>query len=542
MEQYEEQFGVPAPDTEPGMNLISVDYDIVMVNRPNERLYAKPMVAMLGNKCYREFEKRDAPCPHCPGTFALVTGEAQETETTGLRDDGTRFAARIKAHPVIGPDNRPTGFIEIVEDITEQKRAESLASIDGQLQTWLAGIQNVRGALREALRASLMVEGIDCGAAFMLQPGSAQIELVVERGLNPASLDVFTEMARRTALQGAAASPPMDLYGAARPAGTPRVVTVVPVLNRCTPLAVIIVGSTVYPVIPPSLRNGLQVLGTTVGTAISRILAEQSRGDAIADLEAVITVSPLATWAVDAQGCITMWNKAAEKVFGWRAGEVVGNPPPWGTGPVDTSVPEVVLQRKDGSPVDVRLSAARFRDVVGDDSALIFLAEDLRAQRRIAELEARVAELEGRLGTANVPSPPVDSRPKGLEGLRVFIVDGGEEWGEELAAILTVLGCTPTRCVAPEHTAEALAKADEAERRFCVAVVALLGPGGASGLGQRAVLRSLGLDAPVILSSDVEVRGHEQHGIAAVITRPYEIDAVREALTAALRERERPCD
>ncbi len=97
------------------------------------------------------------------------------------------------------------------------------------------------------------------------------------------------------------------------------------------------------------------------------------------------------------------------------------------------------------------------------------------------------------------------------------------------------------RCVAPEHTSEILAKADAAARQFCVAVVALVGPGGTSGLGQRAALRSLGLDAPVILSSDVEVRGHEQHGIAAVITRPYKEEAVREALLAALQERERPC-
>jgi PAS domain-containing protein len=539
VEQYEEQFEIPSPDTEPGMNLISVDYDIVMVNRPNERLYAKPMVAMLGNKCYREFEKREAPCTHCPGTLALATGEAQETETTGLRDDGTRFSARIKAHPVIGPDNRATGFIEIVEDITEQKRAESLASIDGQLQTQLSRIQNVGSAIREGLLASLLVEGIDCGAAFMLRTGAGKPELVVERGLNPASIDMFTEMARRTAAQGAAASPPVDLYGAARPAGTPRVVTVVPVLHRNAPLAIIILGSTVYPVIPPSLKNGLQVLGTTVGTAISRILAEQSRGDAIADLEAVIAVSPLATWAIDAQGCITMWNKAAEKLFGWRAGEIVGSPPPWGRSLADGSPPDAVLNRKDGTTVEVRLSSALFRDVVGNDSARIFVAEDLRAQKRIAELEARVVELEVQLEAGGVPVSPAENRRPGLEGLSVLIIDGGEDWGEELAGTLTALDCAPVRCVAPEHISEVLAKADVASRRFCVAVVALVGPGGASGLGQRATLRSLGLDAPVILSSDVEVRGHEQHGIAAVITRPYQTEAVREALVAALRER--PC-
>ena len=536
MEQKEEQFGTQMPDAEPGMNLISVDFDIVMVNRTNERLYAKPMVAMLGNKCYREFEKRDEPCPHCPGRLALQTGVAQEAETTGMRDDGTRFAARIKAHPVIGPDNRPTGFIEIVEDITEQKRAESLASIDGQLQTWLAGIQNVRGALREALRAALLVEGIDCGAAFVVGSGDGRLDLVQDRGLAPASIEAFAEIARKASLPGAATQPHVEHMGAAWVAGSPRAITVVPIVHRGARLAILVVGSTVYPVMPASLRTGLQVLGATTGTAISRILAEQSRGDAIADLEAVISVSPLATWAVDGRGHITMWNKAAEKVFGWRGGEVVGSAPPWGPSPTAPGSREAVLDRKDGLPVEVRVSSARFRDVVGNDSAHIFIAEDLRTERRVLELQAQVAELEARLASETEADKAIEAPAGSLEAVRVFIVDGNEPWGEELSEVLTALGCRPVRCAAPEHTAEALAEAGAAARPFRVAVVALVGPGGASGLGQRAALRSLGLDAPVILSSDVEVRGHEQHGIAAVIRRPYEPEAVRGALLAALRE------
>jgi PAS domain S-box-containing protein len=539
VDRLDEQFEAPVSETEPGMNLISVDFDIIMVNRTNERLYAKSMTALLGNKCYQEFEKRDEPCPHCPGRLALQTGEAQEAETTGMRDDGTLFSARIKAHPVIGPDNRPTGFIEIVEDITEAKRAESLASIDAQLQTWLAGIQNMRSALREALRATLMVEGMDCGATFVLDR-EGRPDLVLEKGLNPASAEMFAELARRTARDGIPASPPVEMYGAARPAGSPRVAAVVSVVHRNTPLAVLVVGSTVYPVIPPSLRNGLQVLGTTTGTAISRILAEQSRGDAIADLEAVISASPLATWAVDGQDRITTWNKAAERVFGWRAGEVVGSPPPWGRDQNATAPRDAVLARKDGARVEVRLSSARFRDVVGNDSALIFIAEDLSAQKRIEQLEARVAELEQLLATGPPVSSPCREDPV-FEDMRVLIVDGDEDWGAELAEVLCCLGCTPVRCAAPERMTEALAAADAADRRFCLAVVALLGPGGASGLGQRAALRSLGLDAPVILSSDVDVSGHEQHGIAAVITQPYEPEAVRQALLEALREREAPC-
>jgi PAS domain S-box-containing protein len=527
VEQDDTQFEAAAPDTEPGMNLISVDYDLVMVNRTNERLYGKPMVALLGNKCYWEFEKRDEPCPHCPGRLALETGEAHETETTGLRDDGTRFEARIRAHPVIGPDNRPTGFIEIVEDITEQKRAEALARIEIQLQSALAGIQNIRGALREALSAALLVEGIDCGAAFLLNEGGEGPGLVAQHGLKPASLQAFALVAK-----GGAG------YTPAGEAGSPRVAAAIPVLHRCSPLASIVVGSTVYPHIPPSLRSGLLALGATTGTAISRILAEQSRGDAIADLEAVITASPLATWAIDGRGRITMWNRAAEKVFGWRASEVSGSPPPWGPvfSAAGTGPRETVLDRKDGRPVEVRLSTAPFRDVIGNDSALIFIAEDLRAERRILELEAHVARLEARLAAAT--ATPLTPAPEAisLEGVRVLVVDGNEPWGEELAGVLSSLGCIPTRCGVPEQTSAALAQAGATGDAFGVAVVALVGPGGASGLGQRAALRSLGLQAPVVMSSDVEVRGHEQHGIAAVIKRPYNEDAVRDALMTALRQ------
>jgi len=307
-----------------------------------------------------------------------------------------------------------------------------------------------------------------------------------------------------------------------------------------------VVGSTVYPHIPQSLRNGLMALGATTSTAISRIAAEQSRGDAIADLEAVIAASPLATWALDGCGRVTMWNKAAEKVFGWRAAEVSGSPPPWGPVPsgAGRGPRETVLDAKDGRPVEVRLSTAPFRDVIGNDSALIFIAEDLRAQRRILELEAQVARLETRLVEMKAaPESPL-SETMDLTGARVLIIDGNEPWGEELTAVLISLGCLPTRCGAPEQTGTATGEARSAPTEpvtagdaFDVAVVALMGPGGASGLGQRAALRSSGLRVPVVMSSDVDVRGHEQHGIAAVIRRPYSEQAVRDALLTALRER-----
>jgi CheY-like chemotaxis protein len=124
-------------------------------------------------------------------------------------------------------------------------------------------------------------------------------------------------------------------------------------------------------------------------------------------------------------------------------------------------------------------------------------------------------------------------RPTEQEGARVLVIDGGEGWGKELAAVLSGLGHIPVRCASVQEAAALLEQADAATS-YSLAVVALLGPGGYSGLRTAAALRSLGPTLSVALSSDVDVQGYEQHGVAAVIKRPYRPEAVAQALRAAL--------
>jgi PAS domain S-box-containing protein len=57
----------------------------------------------------------------------MATGRPADVETEGVRDDGSRFAAYLRAFPVFEADGTIKGFIEIVEDITEHKQtAEKL--------------------------------------------------------------------------------------------------------------------------------------------------------------------------------------------------------------------------------------------------------------------------------------------------------------------------------------------------------------------------------------------------------------------------------
>jgi PAS domain S-box-containing protein len=535
-----DRFSPVSPDAEPGMNLISSDFDLIMVNRVNERLYGKPMVELLGKKCYREFEKREEPCPHCPGRLSLVSGESHAAETEGIRDDGTWFSARVRTHPVQGPGNQPTGFIEVVEDTTEEKRAEKLARIDSDLQTSLAAADTIQKALLCCLEAALRVEGVDAGCIFSVDWAKREMKLVSQRNFSPDYVAALMESGLESAMSGEL---PTHL---ARLPGAPRASELVPIVHRNQRVAVMVVGAYVYSAIPPSLRAGLQGLGATTGNAVSRILAERSRGDAVADLEAFITIAPLATWLLDPEGRLTMWNRAAERLLGWRAGEVLGRRPPFDslpqseivTGQPEATGREVTLLAKDGTPVHVRLTTAPFRDVVGNASARIVMTEDLSLQRRVAALESKSDHLTAALELACQEQNQTDKTTSldapGAEA-RLLVIDADPCRNRLAVQTLEQLGWQAVGCSSIDQAADSIAAGQMDGRTFSAALVELIAPDGSSGLELKSQLRALGMDGPVIVCSDADILGYEFHGFAAALKRPYSEELLKQTVDLTLR-------
>jgi PAS domain S-box-containing protein len=114
-------------------------------------------------------------------------------------------------------------------------------------------------------------------------------------------------------------------------------------------------------------------------------------------LRTIIDASPLAITALDDQGRLAMWNVAAERLFGWRAGDVLGQRPP--IVPPDEqaaghAAPEADLRagprsgvalrrrRRDGSLVDVSLWTAPARDAHGRITGLLALYADIGDRKR----------------------------------------------------------------------------------------------------------------------------------------------------------------
>jgi PAS domain S-box-containing protein len=124
LRESEERYRSLVDNISMGITLMDCHYRIVTINRVHADMIGRPVEHCIGQECFRVFEKREAVCPHCPGTRAMATGMPAEVEAMGVRDNGTTYPARVQAFPLFGSDMTINGFIEVVEDITDRKHTE----------------------------------------------------------------------------------------------------------------------------------------------------------------------------------------------------------------------------------------------------------------------------------------------------------------------------------------------------------------------------------------------------------------------------------
>jgi PAS domain S-box-containing protein len=157
---------------------------------------------------------------------------------------------------------------------------------------------------------------------------------------------------------------------------------------------------------PDKTGKAIRMVGTAQDIT-ERKQAEETLRETNHTLQALIEASPLAIITLDSEAKVKTWNPAAEQIFGWSAGEVIGRFNPIIPkekenefkkivesvleGKVFSNL-EVIRQKKDGSKIHMSLSTAPLRDanghIRGAMGILADMTERLRAEEAVKQSEA----------------------------------------------------------------------------------------------------------------------------------------------------------
>jgi PAS domain S-box-containing protein len=321
------------------------------------------------------------PLPHdqCPMAIALREGRpVRGVSAIAERPDGTRVHFMPYPTPIKGASGKVIGAVNMLVDITEQKRAEEAqarlaaivassvdaiysTSLDGAIQTWNQGAEHLFGyTAAEVLGqpVTLLIPEDRQGEERQLSERIGSGEVVVNFETKRRAKDGRT----------------FDVSLAASP-----------------------------------IRNAA---GRVVGTSrIPRDITERKRAEeARARLAAIVASSDDAIVSKSLDGIIRTWNKGAERTFGYTAEEAVGRH-------ITLIIPEdrhheedmvlgkvrrgetvdhfeTVRRRKDGQLLNISLTVSPIRDAHGQVIGASKIARDITERKRMdAQLEGLVSAL-----------------------------------------------------------------------------------------------------------------------------------------------------
>lgn len=106
-----------------GISVLDADLTIRRVNKVMNQWYAANL-PLEGKKCYQCYHNSDKPCEPCPTIRCMKTGQTERDVVPGLPGTKVKWI-ELFCYPIKEPTSGEiTGIVEIVRDITEQKKAE----------------------------------------------------------------------------------------------------------------------------------------------------------------------------------------------------------------------------------------------------------------------------------------------------------------------------------------------------------------------------------------------------------------------------------
>ena len=332
--------------------------------------------------CFYTETDREHHLPQETLQKAAYSGRVEETGWR-VRKDGSKFWANAVITSLYEANGALRGYSKVVRDITDRKLAEAaLSESEGRLAGVIASAMDSIITIDEEQRIVLFN-----GAAerTFLCPGSEAIGQPITRfipqrfhGAHAGHIHKFGEAGVTNRAMG-----PKHVLWAVRADGLEFQIE--------ASISQVVTG------------------GKKLFTAILRDVTERVRAEAVKEhLAAVVDFSDDAIISKDLDGRINAWNRGAEKIFGYPAAEVMGQPmrtlfPPDRVNEESGILErirrgesiahfETVRVRKDGKHIDVSVTISPIWDGNGAIVGASKIARDITARKQAEEKLARQAE------------------------------------------------------------------------------------------------------------------------------------------------------
>lgn len=357
-----------------GAVVVAADGTIVYSNRRFADMVGMPLDRVIGSLFHHFLFQED-----CPVLQAL---REEEGATPGLRQEcevrcanGTPVPVQLSVRPMRTGGMRRLCII--ATDITDRKLAEEkLLASERQLRLIFDQIPAAVWTTDKNLRI-LSASGAVLGPAFLRSEDL--IGMTIQEFLdNPDELSAPL-VAHLAALKGQHRSYEYNLAGK------------------------------IFSVNVQPLRNAFDEIAGVIGVALD--VTENKRAMAsVAKLAAIVESSQDAIFGTTVSGYITSWNRGAEQMFGYSAGEVAGQhisiitPEERRNEPLEVLERlkrdevvrpyETVRRRKDGRLVDVSVTVSAVKDPAGRITGVSAIAHDIGNRKQV---ETELRELSARL-------------------------------------------------------------------------------------------------------------------------------------------------
>jgi PAS domain S-box-containing protein len=270
----------------------------------------------------------------------ILAGREWRGEFHNKKKNGELYWESASISPVVDETGRITHFMAAKEDITEHKRTEIRVAALSGLGQKLSAAKTAREAAEIIMAAAEQLLGLDACTLDLYSPESDGLSHVLNRDtINGQRVDcptVYENQApsprmRRTIESGAqlilrddpqAVSPDAKLFGdTARPSAS---MMYVPMRDDSKVIGVLSTHSYTPRAYDQGSLETLQTLADHCAGALGRIRAQEALSDSEEKLRKITTSARDAIVMLDPKGGVSLWNDAAERIFGYPSSEALG--------------------------------------------------------------------------------------------------------------------------------------------------------------------------------------------------------------------------